>query len=92
MKYIFILLKTLVACALLLLGLSGCSSSKWNSDYNLNQAQLKKSTKTNTLAATEGDTTKPSIENNFKEDEDAGQEKKKKKNVTLDSNNDRNTT
>ncbi|NDK56890.1 toxin-antitoxin system YwqK family antitoxin [Pontibacter fetidus] len=44
---------------LFLLALGGCGEPKWNSDYNLNQAQLKQNPDSAALAS--ADTTKPDI-------------------------------
>lgn len=41
-------------------GLAGCGSTRYNSDYNLNQARLKGGASADALAA--GDTTRPSVE------------------------------
>ncbi len=56
---------------------SGCSGSKWNSDYNLNQARLKESAKTNALAS--ADTTAPTVEINNSLDEKAEEKENKRK-------------
>lgn len=43
-----------------LLALGGCGQPKWNSDYNLDMARLKESSKTDALAS--ADTTQPTVE------------------------------
>ncbi|TXK37187.1 hypothetical protein FVR03_15960 [Pontibacter qinzhouensis] len=59
-------------------GLSGCGSTKYNSDYNLSRALQKENAKNKTLAL--ADTAKPSLENKLPEEEtDDVEEKKKKK-------------
>ncbi len=78
MRYSFFLVWAFVG-SMLALGVSGCGASKYNSDYNLNQAQLKKGSKAGALASVEGDTSKPSVENNLPKEEEEQQKKKKKK-------------
>lgn len=59
--------------------MSGCGATKYNSDYNLSQAQLKNGSKAGAIAVAEGDTTEPSLETKLPLDEGKGQEEKKKK-------------
>ncbi|MCC9135841.1 toxin-antitoxin system YwqK family antitoxin [Pontibacter silvestris] len=60
------------------LGFSGCSSSNFNSDYNLNQARLKGKANTDDNVVASADTTKPTV-NLPLDDEEEQQGKKKKK-------------
>jgi antitoxin component YwqK of YwqJK toxin-antitoxin module len=62
---------------LLVLGLAGCSSTKYNSDYNLSRAALKHSAKGDAVAL--ADTAKPSVETALKQEEDEGKLEKKRK-------------
>ncbi|WP_068839997.1 toxin-antitoxin system YwqK family antitoxin [Pontibacter akesuensis] len=73
------LVYTLVA-GMFLLMLGGCGQPKWNSDYNLDKAQLKGRGATATDALAAADTTMPTVEKrNPLEEEIAEKAKKKRK-------------
>ena len=60
--------------------LAGCGEPKWNSDYNLNQAQLKQNPKAaDSAALASADTTKPDITSASLVNDVEKKEKKKKK-------------
>lgn len=73
MKYSFRFIVSLTA-GLYLLGLSSCSTSRYNSDYNLNRALQKENAKNNTVAM--ADTARPEL---VKPAEEVKEEEKKKK-------------
>ena len=60
-----------------LLTLAGCGAPKWNSDYNLNQARLKESTKNNAIAS--ADTSAPAVDTSLLSEKVEEKEKKRKK-------------
>ncbi|MCC9168465.1 toxin-antitoxin system YwqK family antitoxin [Pontibacter harenae] len=65
-----------------MLWLGGCSQPKWNSDYNLNQVQLKEGAKSGAKpedALASGDTAKPSTETSLTLDDGKEEETKKRK-------------
>ncbi|WP_018476178.1 toxin-antitoxin system YwqK family antitoxin [Pontibacter roseus] len=62
---------------LFVLVLSSCSSSKYNSDYNLSRASLKESAKAEAIAL--ADTAKPSVETALEAEEGEGEQEKKRK-------------
>lgn len=65
---------------LMLVGASACNRGQYNSDYNLNQARLKESKKSQGDAMASADTTKPELTVALPLDNEADKAKKKKPN------------
>lgn len=76
MRYSFFLVWVVVFSASVFV-ISSCGTARYNSDYNLSQAQ--KGSKANALALADGDTAKPSLDTNLPVAEGEKEEEKKKK-------------